>query len=76
MAEIPTVQPGDVIHVTNQKDRPMRIRVVTACCATETVAFLHPGARLELTAGRSRVDIFMADEDYSGLHIVRPAEES
>jgi len=52
----------------------MRVRVVTACCGTETIAALHPGAHLEMTAGTSGLSIYVLDvpENYTGLRLVHP----
>jgi hypothetical protein len=67
------VQPGTQFNFQNDTTAPIRIKVVTEC-GTETVSTLHPGARLEMTAGRrsANVEILGADEGgYTGLKLVR-----
>ena len=66
------VQPGDRFNFRNDTTAPIQIKVVTEC-GTGTVSTLHPGARLEMTAGRRgvNVEILGADEDYTGLKVVR-----
>jgi hypothetical protein len=69
-----TVEPGQRLNIVNGGPMAMRVRVVTACCGTETVSTLHPGARLEMTAGTSGLSIYVLDvpENYTGLRLVRP----
>jgi hypothetical protein len=67
-----TCQPGDRINIINETPKAYRVKVVTAC-GTETLVSLHPGARLELTAGTSPADIHFldVDEGNAGLRLVR-----
>src|SRR4030095_2925215 len=59
-----TVSPGDQFAFTNALTKAIRIRIVTACGA-ETIADLHPGARVQLTVGASPVNVYLlsADQD-------------
>jgi len=66
------LKPGDHLNIINRGATALRVKIVTAC-GTETLAGLHPGAKLELTVGTSpaRVDVLDVDENYTGLRLVR-----
>jgi hypothetical protein len=66
-----TLKPGERMNFINEQHTAIRVRVVTAC-GTETVSTLHPGARLEMTVGRSAATVYIvADDDhYTGLELV------
>lgn len=66
-----TLSAGDIINVSNQGEKAIKVKIVTADGAI-IESNLHPGASCRIIAGNKQLDIFILDAEqiYNNFEIV------